>query len=174
MSRSISTGLWALTSVLLLAGCASPEPPAGEPKPFAGSPADYTQAVVDCLNDDGWGAEIITTESGDTSVTAPGVATLEQQQEFLAASSACTAALPPIPEARSDEELQEQYDHWIAQHACLTDAGYELPAQPSYQAYRDQLQSGEWISEPFGLLTIDPEELEAAYERCPPDPEAWW
>lgn len=139
-----------------------------------GRPAQtvWVQAVVECLQKEGW---------PDARATADGLevpsVTPDQQDAFKTIRTDCERRAGPMPatEPLSMEDIDRIHGHLVASQACIEAQGFELRAgaPPSRQAFIDVYLSGNSPWSPFvGLddqLTSasDWDELIAACPQLP-------
>ncbi len=153
------------------AASSAPDLVSGSGEVFAGSPRDYQTKLADCLANLGFPSEVVVTEYGDLGVSSSGV-DQSTMSDYLKADSTCTERLPAPPEPQSDADLDQYYKAWSSQHACLTQAGYDIPGLPTLQTFVATYRSGNLLSSPVGF--VEPSRQRKAAQDCPPNNENWW
>lgn len=177
-NQRVAAALVVCAMALAVAGCGSNTPVAGSPEPTVAlqpgrtataEPApdasfdveSYILAMVSCLQDAGWDAEVIPPGDGiKVNSVAPG-----QGAAYREAFDICNQRVGPAPPPRrlSEAELREQYALLLAARDCLIAAGFEVSEPQSEDAFVESYYSGgAW--NPYNDILIG---FERAIEECP-------
>lgn len=162
----------------LLAACdgqtdPAPPAPADAGEVFAGTRTEYQRTVFGCIEESGWDVRLEdSTDGTGLAIVVEGLNTQEQITSFNAQLEDCKAQLPPIPEPQTEDEIREFYDHRMAQHACLVEAGFAPTEPPSFQVFLDEYRAGTLHWDP--VYTLAESEIASALAACSPDGDAWW
>lgn len=135
---------------------------AAEPAPDASFDVEsYILAMVGCLRDAGWDAEVVPPGDGIkvNSVTEG------QGAAYREAFDVCNQRVGPAPTARllTEAELRDLYALLLAVRDCLVAAGFEVSEPPSEDAFVESYYlAGSW--DPYRDIVIG---WERAIEACP-------
>jgi hypothetical protein len=165
---------------LLAVGCSTGGQQSGVDAPEGGTSLTESglsaggQATLECLRDRDWEiVDIDVDADGNESWTAPGVFGA-QAEAYYADMAECTelnTTIRPLEDI-SQEEWEQAYAATVESAECLRGQGYDVPATPTFQAWKDsyfvdESGAGQWV--PWGFVPGEMsqsafEELEAT---CP-------
>lgn len=136
--------------------------------------------MYDCMSESGFVGELASEDDpqGGAEIAFPGVPK-EQQSELDAAWQACREAVgSPDVDFSDPAVLRETYEWLHGQYDCLVDAGFDMPAAPSWVTFQDQYAtSGAITWDPVGDATSpgtgDRQTHSAALEACPRSTTDW-
>ncbi len=185
MNASRARALLSLVPLVMLcalAGCSpqndlsvSPSPgatiassPPVNAEPFVGSKADYAQALVSCVGEQGWPGTITGPDDPEGAGAIRWDPVPESQDNALNdAIQSCIASLGQFDDApASEEEVRARYDAFMDQYNCLIAAGFGPTDPPSFASYLDEFQtSGTLMWDPVSGLSD--EQYVAATKACP-------
>ena len=144
-----------------LSGCASATHGGGDSEQLADlfSSKDDQRAIAGCLGDKGWDAEF-NSEDGTISTRV----TPDQDSAYERDMEAC---LHEVGIDADGELSTTEYDlafQWYSDiGTCLSDAGWEVPPQPTRQTFESTYDSKPWI--PWALVPGD--QMHDARDACP-------
>lgn len=184
MSRAVLARV-ALLGIFLLvgpavAGCTSDnsgavnpdEPDEGVTAPNAQDVADF-EATVACMRDRGWEIVVDDNSDGTFGFGAPGISE-DQFTAYTADVEDCTRLNSHIKslDDYTDEEWETAYDKTVESAECLRGQGYDIPATPSFQAWKESYYAGDgsqqWV--PWGFVPVPSmsgDEARALEAICP-------
>lgn len=178
--RSVAT----LGACLVLSACSSPAPEAPQERATIEGPQFYTQneeylvELAACLEQDGYEVAFERSEfNAGTGLAFPGVPS-EQQSELNNAIKLCGEQIGPIALPIHEEAFQQETYAWlVGQRRCLEEAGYQMPAAPSYAVFVEQMRTTgfpQWspIADATGS-SDDPANQAGALRACPMTTETW-
>ena len=160
---------------ILLSGCvASPQTstsddelnlPAQVAAPFDGTASEWSEAMVACLQQEGWEASIPdgTPAGGFDS----GPVEVSQEEQYQEDFERCQGSTGQLVEIQSVADLQRRYDLLVEQHACLVSEGYEVSAPPTFQTFLDAFNANGDTSAYYPLAELQSDESVRAETACP-------
>jgi len=136
---------------------------AAEPSPDGQFDVEsYILAMVSCLRDAGWDAEVVPPGDGiKVNSVAEG-----QGAAYREAFDVCNQRVGPAPTGRppTEAELRDLYAQLLAVRDCLIAAGFEVSEPQSEDAFVEGYTSGgSW--DPY--RDIDTASFDRAIEACP-------
>lgn len=128
--------LCVVASLFLLVGCTSTGNSESATVKLSGIEA--STVVAECLREKGWQASV----NSDGAVTMSSVPKAQAAQ-YEAASNDCWSQIEmPTFDDYTDEQRERIYEQHLAMRSCLIEVGFDMPREPTYQAWVDG--SGEW------------------------------
>ena len=144
---------------ILMTGCSGEEPVGGTDMSDYFSTKEMQRELARCLQDRGWDA------SYDESTGSVGMSYANEQEAAIEADiELCNEEIGvPTGEDLTEADYKVAYQWYSEIAECLSNAGWDVPEQPSEQAFLSSYNTQPWI--PWS--EVPPTELREARKVCP-------
>jgi hypothetical protein len=134
---------------------------AQEDKVFVGTPAEYSAAMMACLEEAGAAVELVPGSNVRSSFEiGDGDPELIREVMESCRDEVGHSTEHPDPDGR----LEAVYEHHLWQRDCLLDLGYDMPAPPTFEQYSETRDYDVFGADGAGLRG---EETHFALQECP-------